>query len=53
MAERMRSADVDVRYEELNSSHGHDAFLADADELIPLMAPLFEAEPSAMVGRGT
>lgn len=53
MAERMRAAGVDVRYRELRSSHGHDAFLADADELIPLMAPLFEAEPSALVGRDT
>jgi homoserine O-acetyltransferase len=50
LAERMRSAGVDVRYEEMVSSHGHDAFLADADDLIPLMTPLLESEAVTMTG---
>lgn len=32
---RMRAAGVSARYFELISSHGHDAFLADADALAP------------------
>jgi homoserine O-acetyltransferase len=38
LAQRMQTAGVDVRYTELESQHGHDAFLADADELAPLLA---------------
>ena len=37
LAERMRAAGVDVRYAELESAHGHDAFLADAGRLAPLV----------------
>jgi len=51
LTERMRSAGVEARYAELISPHGHDAFLADADDLIPLMAPLLEPEPSLVGGR--
>jgi homoserine O-acetyltransferase len=50
LAGRLRAAGVDVRYEEMTSSHGHDAFLADADDLVPLMAPLLEAEAVEAVG---
>jgi homoserine O-acetyltransferase len=35
--ERMRAAGVDARYAQLVSSHGHDAFLADAEELSRLI----------------
>jgi homoserine O-acetyltransferase len=38
LAARMRAASVDVRYAELRSAHGHDAFLAEADQLVPLLA---------------
>jgi homoserine O-acetyltransferase len=38
LAVRMRSAGVNVRYAELQSTHGHDAFLADAEQLVPLVA---------------
>jgi homoserine O-acetyltransferase len=38
LAERMRAAGVEVRYEELTSTHGHDGFLADAAHLLPLLA---------------
>jgi homoserine O-acetyltransferase len=38
LATRLREAGVDARYDELDSSHGHDGFLADADRLAPLIA---------------
>ncbi|HWS90520.1 MAG TPA: homoserine O-acetyltransferase [Pyrinomonadaceae bacterium] len=38
LARRMSSAGVNCRYEELDSSHGHDGFLADADLLAPLLS---------------
>ncbi|MBV8859042.1 MAG: homoserine O-acetyltransferase [Acidobacteria bacterium] len=38
LARRMSSAGVRCRYEELESSHGHDGFLADADLLAPLLS---------------
>ncbi len=38
LAERIRQAGKDVRYRELCSSHGHDGFLADADQMAPLIA---------------
>jgi homoserine O-acetyltransferase len=38
LAARMRDVGVDVRYAEQASSHGHDAFLAEAGQLIPLIA---------------
>ncbi len=37
LAERMIAAGVDARYEELTSLHGHDAFLADAQALVPII----------------
>jgi homoserine O-acetyltransferase len=42
LAERMRAAGVAAGYSELDSAHGHDAFLADADELAPLVAAALE-----------
>jgi homoserine O-acetyltransferase len=37
LANQAEAAGVDVLYEELQSSHGHDAFLADAELLVPLL----------------
>lgn len=37
LSERMQDAGVNVTYEVLQSSHGHDGFLAEADALIPLI----------------
>jgi homoserine O-acetyltransferase len=37
LAERMRAAGVEVRYAELDSSHGHDSFLAEGHLLYPLV----------------
>jgi homoserine O-acetyltransferase len=42
LAERMQAAGVGASYLELNSAHGHDAFLADAEDLIPLLLPALE-----------
>jgi homoserine O-acetyltransferase len=39
---RMREAGVDARYVELDSTHGHDGFLADADDLIPMILPILD-----------
>lgn len=39
LAERARGAGVDARYVELESSHGHDGFLADAALLATLVRP--------------
>ena len=37
LSERMKDAGANVNYEVLQSSHGHDGFLAEADALIPLI----------------
>jgi homoserine O-acetyltransferase len=51
LAERMRAAGVDVRYAEQVSNHGHDAFLADADQLSPVVTEiLHEARSAIAVG---
>jgi homoserine O-acetyltransferase len=34
---RMREAGVDAEYAEIQSSHGHDGFLAEPDKLAPLI----------------
>jgi homoserine O-acetyltransferase len=47
LAARMRAAGVDARYAELRSAHGHDAFLAEADQLVPLLADAVD-EPRAV-----
>ena len=55
LAERARAAGVTAGYAELKSSHGHDAFLADADLLAPIIKSQLEETPyPALVqaGRG-
>jgi homoserine O-acetyltransferase/O-succinyltransferase len=42
LGERMREAGVDVEYAELQSSHGHDGFLAEPDALAPLLRNLLD-----------
>jgi homoserine O-acetyltransferase len=37
LSERMQTAGVPVTYEALQSAHGHDGFLAEAETLIPLI----------------
>jgi homoserine O-acetyltransferase/O-succinyltransferase len=49
LADRMQSAGVDVRYAELESSHGHDGFLADATSLIPLVSAALDEPMLAVV----
>jgi homoserine O-acetyltransferase len=44
LAERMLSAGVDCHYKELQSTHGHDGFLADADLLAPLLRKALDEE---------
>jgi homoserine O-acetyltransferase len=39
LAERLVAAGAEARYVELDSAHGHDGFLADAADLIPLISP--------------
>jgi homoserine O-acetyltransferase len=48
LAARMVAAGVDTRYLELESSHGHDGFLADAAELCPLLMPALWEETLAV-----
>jgi homoserine acetyltransferase len=38
----MRAAGVTARYHELQSAHGHDGFLAEAEQLIPLVNAAFD-----------
>lgn len=45
LADRMQAAGVDARYAELDSAHGHDGFLADSADLVPLLTPILEDEP--------
>lgn len=45
LAERIRQAGKEVEYRELSSTHGHDGFLADADQLNPLILEHLQ-EPS-------
>jgi homoserine O-acetyltransferase len=45
LAYRLAALGVEARYVELESPHGHDAFLADASDLIPLLTPILEEEP--------
>jgi homoserine O-acetyltransferase/O-succinyltransferase len=37
LSARMREAGVDAEYSEIQSSHGHDGFLAEPDKLAPLI----------------
>ncbi|HZS05755.1 MAG TPA: homoserine O-acetyltransferase [Blastocatellia bacterium] len=47
LGRRMAAAGVDVEYAELESSHGHDGFLADAGELAPIIRRVFEITDKA------
>ncbi len=47
LAERIRQAGKEVEYRELASTHGHDGFLADADQLVPLLGDALH-EPAPM-----
>ncbi|HWQ36762.1 MAG TPA: homoserine O-acetyltransferase [Blastocatellia bacterium] len=44
LSRRMAAAGVEVEYAELDSSHGHDGFLADAGDLAPIIRRAFEVE---------
>ncbi len=52
LAERMRAAGVRARYEEIESSHGHDGFLAEPDKLVPLLAAALRREAAHAVTSG-
>jgi homoserine O-acetyltransferase len=39
LSERMHWAGVDASYEQLSSSHGHDGFLTETDQLASLISP--------------
>ena len=55
LAERALAAGVSAGYAELASSHGHDGFLADADQLAPIVRTQLEEkhDPAlAQAGRG-
>jgi homoserine O-acetyltransferase len=47
LSERMRAAGVDCEYKELHSSHGHDGFLADPEQLVTLIKPALDAAHKA------
>jgi homoserine O-acetyltransferase/O-succinyltransferase len=49
MATRMRDAGVDANYIELESSHGHDGFLADAGVLAPLVGSALDEQETMAV----
>jgi homoserine O-acetyltransferase len=42
LAERLRGVGADCTYAELESSHGHDGFLAEPQSLARIVAPYFE-----------
>lgn len=50
LAERMVEAGVEARYAEIDSSHGHDGFLADAADLGPMMLATLEEEAVSIAG---
>jgi len=47
-----KAAGVKANYAELNSSHGHDGFLAEAAQLTPLIKALLEEERPTLAGAG-
>lgn len=50
LADRMLTAGIGCQYSELISDHGHDGFLADPNQLVTLLAPIFEqGKPKARV----
>jgi homoserine O-acetyltransferase/O-succinyltransferase len=53
LTERMQGQGVEASYRELNSSHGHDGFLADAELLVPIVKlHLNERRYSALASAG-
>lgn len=48
LSERMAAADVAVEYAELQSTHGHDGFLADADALALLLRKALDPNSTPM-----
>jgi homoserine O-acetyltransferase len=46
LAERMLAAGVNCTFAELESSHGHDGFLADCDRLAPILAAALHSDRS-------
>jgi len=46
LCERMREVGVDAEYAELQSTHGHDGFLAEADALAALLRKALEMHPA-------
>jgi homoserine O-acetyltransferase len=55
LAERALAAGVSAGYAELATSHGHDGFLADADQLAPIVRTQLEEKQDpalAQAGRG-
>ncbi len=54
LTERMQWAGVDASYEELSSSHGHDGFLTETDQLASLISPhLFEKDEAELAAEVT
>ena len=51
LAERARSWGANATYAELQSSHGHDGFLADAGALAPIIESYLEEEALVFTGR--
>jgi len=51
LAERARTLGVNATYAELESSHGHDGFLADAEALMPIIESHLEEAALAFAGR--
>src|SRR5438128_11507353 len=47
-----RAAGVEANYAELDSSHGHDGFLAEAAQLAPIIKSHLEEEQPTLVGAG-
>jgi homoserine O-acetyltransferase len=51
-AEELRKAGVDCRYASIESSHGHDSFLAEPDKLVGLLKEFLAEEVDASSFRG-
>lgn len=48
----VQAAGVKANYAELNSSHGHDGFLAEAAQLAPITKAHLEEEQPTFAGAG-
>ena len=54
LSERMQWGGVDASYEELSSSHGHDGFLTETDQLASLISPhLLEKDEAELAAEVT